>query len=223
MLTSILEALIFGAARGVSYDTIKSHFGKEYTEKEIKTAINQIKSEYSNDKGIVLIEFNGKYQFRTNEKYGEAIADVILPIKEKELSSTVLKTLSIIAYRQPITRAEIEEVRNGSSSDYALGVLVKLELIEVVGRKETLGRPALFATTDEFLKRFKLKSLSDLPNYNELLKVAKNSDKYYKNTDGIYREENEVVASDTAEYFEDISDDVPDFLKDEEIITIENN
>ena len=121
-----------------------------------------MQNEYSGDKGIRLIQFNEKYQFETNPEFGDKLADILRPIKEKQLTSTVLQTLAIIAYRQPVTRAEIEEVRGGVSSDYAISVLMRAELIEIVGRKDTIGRPALLLLTIIFLKDF---SYITLANY----------------------------------------------------------
>ena len=139
----------------------------------------------------------------------------------------MLQTLAIIAYRQPITRAEIEEVRGGVSSDYAIGVLMKAELIEIVGRKDTLGRPALFGTNDNFLKRFQLHNLGELPDYDKLMEYVRNSDKYNKNTENLYRIEEESAATyeendnSDEEYFEEFSDEKPDFLQDEDVVTID--
>ncbi len=228
MLKNTLEALLFAAGKGISYKEIKDHFGDEYTERELKTALSELKAEYSGEKGIIIIEFNDKLQFQTNPRYGDRLAAILQPIKEKELSKTLLQTLSIIAYRQPITRLEIEEVRDGVSCDYAISVLLRLNLIEVIGRRETSpGRPALFGTTEEFLKKFGLKSLSDLPDYDKLLNEVKNSDKYYKNTLSLYRDEadflkdEEKANAEEEAFFEEITDDKPDFLKDEDIVVIE--
>ncbi len=219
MLRNIIESLIFAAAKGVHYDTIKASFGSEYTEKEIKNAINDLQKEYSGEKGVVLIEFNKNYQFQSNPLYGEVLADILKPIKERQLSATVLQTLSIIAYRQPITRQEIEEVRSGVSSDYAIGVLLKAELIEPVGRKNTIGKPILFGTTDAFLKRFRLKSLSDLPDYDKLMETIKNSDKFNQDNEDLYSIKQGILPD---EEFEEIpEEETPDFLKDEDIVVIE--
>lgn len=227
MLKNLIEALIFAAAKGVTYQVIKDAFRSEYTEKEIKNAIKEIETEYSGDKGIILIRYNDTYQFQTNPKYGDLLADVLKPIKERQLSATVLQTLAIIAYRQPITRAEIEDVRGGVSSDYAIGILMKAELIEIVGRKDTLGRPALFGTNDNFLKRFQLHSLDELPDYDKLMEYVRSSDKYNKNTENLYRIEEESTATydendnSDEEYFEEFSDEKPNFLEGEDIVTID--
>ena len=93
---------------------------------------------------------------------------VLNPIKEKELTNAMLETLAIIAYKQPVTRIEVEEIRSVDCT-YSVQNLMRLGLIEVVGRKETIGKPLLFATTDDFLKRFSISDITDLPDYETLL------------------------------------------------------
>ena len=100
-----------------------------------------------------MLEFNGKLQLSSNTEYGTILAEVLTPLKEKELSRTLLEVLAIISYKQPITRTELEKIK-ATSADYAIGILLKVNLIEVVGRKDAIGRPVLYGTTDEFLKKF---------------------------------------------------------------------
>ena len=101
------------------------------------------------------------------------VASVLMPIREKEFTQTILECAAIIAYKQPITRTELENVREGRSCDYAISTLLNLEMIEPCGRKDSPGKPILYATTDNFLKRFKLKNLSELPDYEVLMqKIA---------------------------------------------------
>ena len=228
MLTNIIEALIFAAANGVTYANLKEAFGNEYTEKEIKNALTEIKTKYSGDNGIILIEYNNTYQFQTNPQYSLLLADILQPIKERQLSKTVLQTLAIIAYRQPITRGAIEDIRGGVSSDYAIGVLMRAELIQIVGRKDTLGRAALYGTTDEFLKRFQLNSLSQLPDYEELLESIKQSGKFNTTSTNIYEIRNkdlydvsEVTTNNEEEVFEELTDEIPDFISDDDIVVID--
>lgn len=158
--------------------------------------------------------------------------------KERELSKTLLQVLAIIAYKQPVTRVEIEDLR-GVGSDYVLAMLTKLDLIDVVGRKETLGRPLLYGTTDEFLKKFGLHSLEDLPDYDELMqKIRDNFDKYYRSA-SLYREReidsavpeigvidvSEEVASaainDEDEYYGTDTDDDAGFMSGDDFVEIE--
>lgn len=187
-LTQIIEALIFASGKGISKQDILTSL-PEITNKQLDNAIAEIQAKYSGDSGIVLITFAGKYQFATNATYGDKISEILLPIKEKELSKALLETLSIIAYKQPITRAEIEDVR-GLNSEYSVQMLSKLNLIEVVGRKDAVGRPSLYATTDEFLKKFNLTSLDDLPEYDSLvnrIKIIDTSEELDTIDDALYK------------------------------------
>ena len=226
MLNNIIESLMFAAGKGISLELIKEEFGDKYTEDEIMQAIDKIKEQYSGDKGIILIEYNNKYEFQSNPKYGETLADILTPIKERELSRALLETLAIIAYRQPVTRLDIEDVR-GVNSDYSISMLLKLNLITIVGRKDTLGKPLLYATTEEFLKKFELKSLDELPDYQELLDMIRNNfERYFKASESLYRVKDldEVAAADLTE--DDVTQDileeeVPEFLKDEDFVEIE--
>lgn len=229
MLMNIIEALLFSAGKGMTFEEIMSVFQEEYTDEEARKCIASLQQEYSGDKGIILIEYNGKYEFQSNPNYGEKIADVLTPIKEKELSKTLLESLAIIAYKQPITRLDIEDIR-GVSSDYAISMLLKFNLITILGRKDTLGKPLLYGTTDEFLRKFKLKSLTDLPDYDELLETIRNNfDRYFKASENLYRDtmsedeysESEAIADVDKGYSEfDEDEELPDFLKNEDTLVI---
>ena len=212
MLTNIIEALIFAAANGVTYKNIKEAFKADYTDKEIKNALLEIKEKYSDDNGIILIEYNSTYQFQTNPKYSTMLADILRPIKQRQLSTTVLQTLAIIAYRQPITRAEIEEIRGGVSSDYAISVLMHAELIEKVAKKDTIGHPTLYGTTDAFLKRFQLNSLKALPDYDALMESIKTSGKFNSSGDNIYEIRNKTLydITDADKYYDETYEDNTD-------------
>ena len=170
-LTQIIEALIFASGKGISKQDIVTSL-PEVTLKQIDSSIASLNEKYSGESGIHLITFAGKYQFATNPKCGDKISEILLPLKEKELSKALMEVLSIIAYKQPITRAEIEDIR-GLNSEYSVQMLAKLNLIEVVGRKDAVGRPSLYATTDEFLKKFSLQSLEDLPEHSSLIERIK--------------------------------------------------
>ncbi len=204
-LTQIIEALIFASGKGISKQDIITSM-PEITNKQLDVAISEIQEKYSGESGINLITYAGKYQFATNPAYGEKISEILLPLKEKELSKALLETLSIIAYKQPITRAEIEDVR-GLNSEYSVQMLSKLNLIEVVGRKDAVGRPSLYATTDEFLKKFNLNTLDDLPEYSSLLdriKIVEVVDESGTIGDSLYKtinvnEQGEFVSSSATE------------------------
>ena len=140
----------------------------ELTKEGLDDIVNALKEKYSVDSGIKLIEFNGKLQFTTNPEVGDFVCDMLTPLREKSLTKSLLEVLATIAYKQPITKLEIDELR-GVGSEYAIAGLTKANLIEVVGRRDTVGRPLLYGTTDEFLKKFELKSIDELPDLSEVM------------------------------------------------------
>ena len=165
-LLNQLEAILFVSGNGLEKEYIAQSLS--ISVKELNKAVQELKEKYSGDCGIRLIEYKDKIQFASNPEYSLQVETLLNPVKEKALSKATLETIAIIAYKQPITRLEIEQVR-GTSSDYALQMLLQHQLVEVVGRKDTVGKPLLFGTTEEFLKRFNLTSLEDLPDYEQLL------------------------------------------------------
>lgn len=169
-LPNIIESILFLAGNAVAIKDISEKL--EVTDEEVKSAIEELKKSKSKESGIQVITFKDKAQLTTNAEYADDVAAVLNPIKEKALTRAALETVAIIAYKQPITRQEIEDIR-GVTSDYAVQVLLTHNLIEVVGRKDAIGKPLMFGTTDEFLKRFELQSLEDLPNYDDLIEQVK--------------------------------------------------
>jgi segregation and condensation protein B len=169
-LSQQIIAVLFACGDGVSAEMLAKKLG--VTEKECEIALQFAAKKYSGDEGIHLIKYRSNYQLTTNPAYANEIAAVLNPIREKNLTRAALETMAIVAYKQPITRTEIDAIR-GVGSDYALQILLTSNLIEIVGRKEVLGRPLLYGTTDGFLKRFGLESIERLPSYAELLeKIA---------------------------------------------------
>ena len=166
-LTNIIEAIIFASGEAVPVKYIVEKLN--CTLKEVNAAISQLKERFGEDSGIQLLTFNGKLQFASNPKYKQEVSDVITPIREKEFTKTILECAALIAYKQPVTKSELEEIRQ-VSCDYAIHTLLELEMIEAVGRKDAVGKPILYATTDNFLKRFKLNSIAELPDYDELMR-----------------------------------------------------
>lgn len=203
-LDKILESILFMAGEPVAMVDIVGKL--DVTEKELKAAAATLKKRYSGESGIVLNQFNNKLQLSTNSLYAEAVASVLNPIRERNLSKATLETAAIIAYKQPITRLEIEEIR-GVGCDYAISILLEHNLIEVVGRKDAVGRPVLFGTTDEFLKRFNISSIGELPDYNALLEKVKivraGTDSLYNEydvpTDKIVREADSEAATENGD------------------------
>lgn len=193
------------------------------TKAELDTAVRHLEKKYSGECGIRLLTFNHKLQMATNPDYKEPVASVLNPIREKEFTRTILECAAIIAYKQPITRSELETVR-GVNSDYAVSTLLNLDMIEPCGRKDAPGKPVLYATTDNFLKRFKLKSLAELPDYDELMKkiaelnASAEASSYLYEKD-VYDPEKdpELLEESGTEERTDASADgfeLPDFLKD---------
>lgn len=182
-LKRLIEAVVFASGEPIDKRDILSKI--DVSEKEYKSAVDELKEKYNKEtSGIVLLEFGSKLQLASSSNLAEDVSVIISPVRERALSKSTIETLSIIAYKQPITRLEIEEIR-GVSSDYAMNVLLDHKLIEVVGRKDALGRPLLFGTTDEFLKRFNLESIESLPDKDSL---ASRIETIKKETgDGLYR------------------------------------
>ena len=164
-LTNIIESILFVSGTQVAISDIAEKL--EVTDKDIQTAVKILQDKYSGDSGIQLLSFNKKLQFCSNPRYSEEVSAVLNPIKEKELSKSMLEVAAIIAYKQPVTRIDLEEIRG--NSEYAVQKLLELGVIEPVGRKDAVGKPVLFGTTDKFLKRFQISSLDELPDYDELI------------------------------------------------------
>jgi segregation and condensation protein B len=163
-------AILFAAGDGINCENFCEKLG--VSPKEAEIAISYIAEQFSGDCGIHLIKYRNNYQLTTNPDYANEVAVILNPIREKKLTRAALETLAVIAYKQPITRLEIDQIR-GVGSDYALQILSQSSLIEIVGRKDVLGKPLLYGTTDAFLKRFNITDINDLPNYQDLLDKIK--------------------------------------------------
>ncbi|MDE6586673.1 MAG: SMC-Scp complex subunit ScpB [Clostridia bacterium] len=165
-LTNIIEAIVFASGEAVPVKYIVEKLG--ISVKEVNKSVDELKQKYSDESGIQLLVFNGKLQFASSPRYKQQISEVLIPIKEKEFTKTILECAAIIAYKQPITKPELEDIRQ-VSCDYAIHTLLELEMIVACGRKDAVGKPIMYATTDNFLKRFKLNSIEELPDYDELM------------------------------------------------------
>jgi segregation and condensation protein B len=165
-LESVIESVVFVAGEAISVSDLCVKF--DVKPKEVEKAVNNLKKKYDEKSGIQILFFNNKIQFSSNPKNVDYVTAVLNPIRQRNLTKSTLETIAIVAYKQPVTRLEIEEIR-GVNSDYAINVLLEHKLIEVVGRKDTVGKPSLFGTTDEFLKRFDISSVSELPKYEDLM------------------------------------------------------
>ena len=160
-LSKVLEAILF--VSGEPLQTAALAAALEVTELEIASAAEELASDYDyNRRGICLKRFGSHIQLSTRADYAPQIEKLLQPIQKQSLSQAALETLAVVAYKQPVTKLDIEAVR-GVKCDYSVQSLVNKGLIEEVGRKETLGRPILYGTTDTFLSHFGLSSLEDLP------------------------------------------------------------
>lgn len=181
-IARVIEAVVFVSGDGVDKDEFKRLY--DLSDKEFNKCLDILKQKYSGDSGIHIIQYKNKIQFCSNPELVENVAEILNPIRERSLTKAALETVAIIAYKQPITRTEIEEIR-GVNCDYAVQLLQNNNLIEVVGRKDAVGKPLLFGTTETFLKRFELESLDALPNHKELLDRIR---VIHSEGDSLYRE-----------------------------------
>lgn len=158
---SIIEATLFAMGESVELRQLAAAIGGD--EKEAMEAARRLQNRYDREKrGIQVIELDGCYQMCTRMEYYENLIRVAATPKKHALTEVMLETLSIIAYKQPVTKLEIEKIR-GVKSDHAVNRLVEYNLVQEVGRLDAPGRPALFATTEEFLRRFGIGSRQELP------------------------------------------------------------
>nr|WP_317359162.1 SMC-Scp complex subunit ScpB [uncultured Tyzzerella sp.] len=157
----IIEAILFAKGEPVSLKDISNVIGKK--ENETKKIIEKIIQNYEEEeKGIKIIKVDNSYQMCTNPQYFTYVKNLYNVPQKKNISQTLLETLAIVAYKQPITKSQIEYIR-GVSCEHAINSLIKYELIEEKGRLDTIGKPIIFGTTDYFLKYFGFTSLDNMP------------------------------------------------------------
>ena len=157
-----IEAVIFAAAEPLDVDTIESKITKKGS---VTKALEKLQREYSK-RGINLVCIKEKWSFRTSPNLSNIMSQE--RTVEKKLSRAAVETLAIIVYHQPVTRAEIEEIRGVAFGTNTLEILMELNWVKPGGRKDVPGRPIQYVTTDEFLSHFNLQKLSDLPTIDEL-------------------------------------------------------
>ncbi len=166
-LKAAVEAVLFAVGGAVEESRLLSALGSEeepISKKDFKAAVDELISEYdSEDRGIRLIELNGKYQLCTKNEYYDILARIVNMPKKHVLTDVQLETLSIVAYKQPVTRAEVEKIR-GVSCSHAINRLIEYNLVCEVGRLDAPGHPILFGTTDDFLRSFGISGVDDLPD-----------------------------------------------------------
>ena len=159
---AVVEAVLFTMGESVELRQLAAAIQGD--EKEARMAVEGLRQRYERGKrGIQIIELDGCYQMCTRVEYYDNLIRVAAAPKKHMLTDVALETLSIIAYKQPVTKLEIEEIR-GVKSDHAVNRLVEYNLVQEVGRLDAPGRPALFATTEEFLRRFGIGSREELPD-----------------------------------------------------------
>jgi segregation and condensation protein B len=177
---ALVEALIFAAQEPLSVNQIRSIYQGENSRNDeskhiepetIRQIVIDLNKEYTKlDRPYRIVQIAGGYQFATSSEYAEWLGKLYKEQGRRKLSQSGVETLAIIAYKQPITKAEIEKIR-GVNCDYVLKTLLEKELLTVTGRAESVGRPLLYGTTREFLKHFGLNDITDLPRPREIEEI----------------------------------------------------
>ena len=189
-----IEAIIFAAAEPLDIETIQSKISKR---SDVEKILKKLQIEYSN-RGINLVCISKKWSFRTSPNLSNLMAQE--KTVEKKLSKAAIETLSIIVYHQPVTRAEIEEIRGVAFGTNTIEILMELNWVKPGGRKNVPGKPIQYVTTDDFLSHFNLQKLSDLPTVDELgaagLIDSTNIDNAIFGTGKLYRENQENKKED---------------------------
>ena len=160
-LAGRIEAILYVAGEPVRVADLARALSLD--EKTLRKALEDLRDEYDfGQRGFCLRLFGEHVQLATRPLYAGDVVRLLQPVQKQSLSQAIMETLAVIAYRQPVTKAEVEQVR-GVKCDYSVQSLTGKGLIEEVGRKETVGRPILYGTTDAFLQHFGISSLDDLP------------------------------------------------------------
>ena len=160
-LAGRIEAILFVAGDAVRVADLAKALNIGLA--ELDRALNALKDEYDfAQRGFCLKRFGHQVQLATRALYSRDVVHLLQPVQKQSLSQAAMETLAVVAYRQPVTRAEVEQIR-GVKCDYSIQSLVNKELIHEVGRKDTLGRPILYGTTEAFLSHFGIGSLEELP------------------------------------------------------------
>jgi len=188
-LKNAIEAILFALGRNISIEELAETL--EMETEDISKAIELLKEEYSKKKGISLVYVNGGYQLVSNKAYFDYVTKFVANTKKQTLSNTCMEVLSIIAYNPKITKSEIEKIR-GTNSDSQVARLIEYGLIEEVGRLQLPGRPAVFSTTNEFLKCMGISSLEELPEF-DITKLEEDEISLFDENNDLVKEEKEAV------------------------------
>lgn len=172
LLRQHIEAIIFASEQPVAFkevhECLLTTFGWEVANEDIEAAINSLKERYDTDEySFYLTESGGGYVFMTKRDYYPVVATLLNQKANKKLSTAALETLAIVAYKQPITKGEIEEIR-GVSCDYTIQKLMEKDLVAVAGRADGPGKPLLYKTSSTFMDHFGINSAKDLPKLKEI-------------------------------------------------------
>ena len=165
-LKAIVEALIFASPEPLTPKTLYKLLAHEAKE-DVSAAINELRADYTNRPGLTFVEVAGGYQIVTRPELHEWVRRLFHERSTQKLSVAALETLAVISYKQPVTALEVTEVR-GVNASGVLSTLLERNLIKIVGRKNVVGRPFMYGTTKEFLIRFGLKDLGDLPRIEDM-------------------------------------------------------
>lgn len=156
-----IEAVLYVSGEAVSIRDMAKAL--QISEPALKKALNEIRDEYDYEqRGFLLKRFGDKVQLATRPLYSEDVVRLLQPVQQQSLTQAAMETLAVVAYKQPVTRAEVEAIR-GVKCDYSLQSLMIKGMIDEVGRKDTIGRPILYGTTDKFLSHFGIQTLEELP------------------------------------------------------------
>ena len=156
-----IEAILFVAGDAVPVRDLAKAL--QIGEKELDAVLCEMKDDYDYEqRGFLIKRFGNNVQLATRPLYSEDVLRLLQPVQQQSLSQAALETLAVVAYRQPVTRAEVEQIR-GVKCDYSLQSLMQKGMIEEAGRKDTIGRPILYRTTDRFLSHFGIRNLAELP------------------------------------------------------------
>ena len=197
-----VEAIVFAAAEPLDIDTIESKISKKI---DVLKSLEKLQKEYSS-RGINLVCISKRWSFRTSENLSNLMSQE--KTVEKKLSRAAVETLAIIVYHQPVTRAEIEEIRGVAFGTNTLEILMELNWVKQQGRKDVPGKPIQYGTTDDFLSHFSLQKLSDLPTVDELgsagLIDSSNIDNAIFGTGKFYKEKQEEKKEDIYENIDEM-------------------
>ena len=170
----IMEALLFAATKPLTIQEIRRAV-KPLTSREAETIIAELKEEYvQQGRSFEIMDIAGGYEMATRKEYAPWILKIELQKKAKQVTQSALETLAILAYKQPVTRAEVEDLR-GVDVSGVMATLVERGLIKIVGRKEVPGRPFLYGTTEKFLEHFGLNRIEDLPSISDIQSLVDKS------------------------------------------------